>query len=140
MVDTRESRRQYAQFRKKLLDKGFTMLQFSVYAKHLASEEAADSTCGAIIGALPPKRIRNLHRRPNDGPGQIGQDKLPSLHANEVPKPKSSSQKIIRVNPRESGAYCCRTRQLKQISFFLQVLPVCFASRYRGHVPAQSPR
>ena len=31
------------------------MLQFSVYAKHLASEEAADSTCGAIIGALPPQ-------------------------------------------------------------------------------------
>lgn len=54
-VESKEHRRHYAQFRKKLLDKGFTMLQFSVYAKHLASEEAAASLRTTIVSALPPK-------------------------------------------------------------------------------------
>lgn len=54
-VDTRESRKQYAQFRKKLLDKGFTMLQFSIYAKHFATEDGADSTRNAVRAVLPPK-------------------------------------------------------------------------------------
>lgn len=52
-VDTRDHRRQYAQFRKKLLASGFTMLQYSVYAKHIPSEEAADSLKLAVRSALP---------------------------------------------------------------------------------------
>ncbi|MDX2266770.1 MAG: CRISPR-associated endonuclease Cas2 [Bryobacter sp.] len=54
-VATKENRRHYAQFRKKLLDKGFTMLQFSVYAKHHASEEAAESARNAVVSVLPPE-------------------------------------------------------------------------------------
>jgi CRISPR-associated protein Cas2 len=54
-VDTKEHRKQYAQFRKTLLKLGFTMLQFSVYAKHLQSEDAA-MQLGRIVGAaVPPK-------------------------------------------------------------------------------------
>lgn len=53
-VHTKESRKQYASFRKKLLDKGFTMMQYSVYAKHFATEDAADSTRNSVRDALPP--------------------------------------------------------------------------------------
>lgn len=38
-VDTKEARRIYSQFRKTLLRQGFSMLQFSVYARYCASEE-----------------------------------------------------------------------------------------------------
>lgn len=54
-VDTKEHRRDYAHFRKRLLDKGFTMLQYSVYAKHMPSEEAAESLRLAVREALPPR-------------------------------------------------------------------------------------
>ncbi len=40
-VDTKQARRAYAIFRKKLIKDGFTMMQFSVYARHCASEENA---------------------------------------------------------------------------------------------------
>lgn len=54
-VDTKQHRKDYAQFRKTLLKLGFTMLQFSVYAKHLQSEDAAKHL-GNIVGlAVPPK-------------------------------------------------------------------------------------
>lgn len=54
-VDTKEHRKEYAQFRKLLLKLGFTMLQFSVYAKHLPSEDAA-THLGHILGlAVPPR-------------------------------------------------------------------------------------
>lgn len=43
-VTTKAARKRYAQFRKLLLTEGFTMLQYSVYARHLASEES-----GAIV-------------------------------------------------------------------------------------------
>ena len=40
-VDTKKARRDYARFRKNLLKNGFTMMQFSVYIRHCASEENA---------------------------------------------------------------------------------------------------
>ena len=36
-----EDRREYTRFRTALLNEGFTMLQFSVYARYIDSEEAA---------------------------------------------------------------------------------------------------
>ena len=53
-VATKEHRRQYVQFRKKLQSKGFTMLQFSIYAKHVPSEDAADVLRNHVRAALPP--------------------------------------------------------------------------------------
>lgn len=41
-VDTKAARKAYAQFRKRLLKDGFTMLQFSVYARHSSSQENLD--------------------------------------------------------------------------------------------------
>lgn len=53
-VVTKEQRREYTQFRKKLLSRGFTMLQYSVYAKHFATEEAAEPLKLHVRAALVP--------------------------------------------------------------------------------------
>lgn len=53
-TDTAESRRAYAQFRKQLLEDGFTMLQFSVYSRHCPSEENAEVHAARIKTFLPP--------------------------------------------------------------------------------------
>ena len=54
-VDTKMARREYSRFRKKLLGEGFTMLQYSVYARWYISEETCE-TCRRFIRAyLPPE-------------------------------------------------------------------------------------
>jgi CRISPR-associated protein Cas2 len=52
-VDKPELRHEYAKFRRKLLREGFTMLQYSVYAHYVASEEADQSYRKKVAGALP---------------------------------------------------------------------------------------
>ncbi len=52
-VTTREARKEYARFRKVLLREGFTMLQFSVYARFLASEAAAEPYKRRLETELP---------------------------------------------------------------------------------------
>jgi CRISPR-associated protein Cas2 len=54
-VETKLQRREYTQFRKKLQSKGFTMLQYSVYAKHLPTEDAAEPLKATVKAVLPPK-------------------------------------------------------------------------------------
>lgn len=53
-TDTKKARRQYALFRKHLLEDGFTMMQFSVYARHCASKENAEVHVERIQRNLPP--------------------------------------------------------------------------------------
>jgi CRISPR-associated protein Cas2 len=53
-VEEREDRRNYARFRKALLKDGFMMLQYSVYARYVASEEAAEAHRRAVRVAVPP--------------------------------------------------------------------------------------
>lgn len=53
-VETKEQRRQYAQFRKLLLKEGFVQLQLSVYARFAASEESVEATRVRIRGGIPP--------------------------------------------------------------------------------------
>ncbi|MEQ8209568.1 MAG: CRISPR-associated endonuclease Cas2 [Lacipirellulaceae bacterium] len=53
-VKTRRSRRRYTQFRKLLLREGFSMLQFSVYARYCVSEKHSDSYRRRIEAQLPP--------------------------------------------------------------------------------------
>ncbi|MCK6456484.1 MAG: CRISPR-associated endonuclease Cas2 [Phycisphaerae bacterium] len=52
-VKTREQRRRYARFRKVLLADGFSQLQYSVYARYCASEEAATPHREYVRAALP---------------------------------------------------------------------------------------
>ncbi len=53
-VETAENRRDYTRFRKTLLKAGFMKLQYSVYARYIPSEEAAQAHRGAVRRALPP--------------------------------------------------------------------------------------
>lgn len=54
-VTDKQARRRYAAFRKALLREGFCMLQFSVYARHCASEESSDIIRERVRRALPPE-------------------------------------------------------------------------------------
>ena len=53
-VDTKKARKHYTHFRKNLLKDGFSMVQFSVYARHCASEENADVHYKRVKAFLPP--------------------------------------------------------------------------------------
>lgn len=53
-TDTVKARKDYTQFRKNLLKDGFSMLQYSVYARHCASEENAAVHYNRVKSFLPP--------------------------------------------------------------------------------------
>lgn len=53
-VDTKKARRAYADFRKFLIKDGFTMMQFSVYIRHCASEENAFVHVQRVERSVPP--------------------------------------------------------------------------------------
>ena len=52
-VDTEDARKDYVKFRKGLLSDGFTMMQYSVYIRHCASDENAEVHCGRLRRFLP---------------------------------------------------------------------------------------
>lgn len=52
-VQTRTHKRAYTRFRKNLLNDGFCMLQFSVYARYCVSEDASVTHRKIIKEALP---------------------------------------------------------------------------------------
>lgn len=53
-VDTKKARKDYADFRKNLVQDGFTMIQYSVYIRHCASEENAQVHFKRVQSFLPP--------------------------------------------------------------------------------------
>lgn len=55
-----EARKAYTKFRKALLKDGFSMLQFSVYARHCASRENADVHTGRVKAALPDEGMVSI--------------------------------------------------------------------------------
>jgi CRISPR-associated protein Cas2 len=54
-VTTAKARKRYTEFRKALLQQGFSMLQFSVYARYCASEEMSAAYRSRIRASLPPE-------------------------------------------------------------------------------------
>ena len=50
---TEANRKDASDFRKALLDEGFTMMQFSVYARHCSSSEHAESLEKRVSAFLP---------------------------------------------------------------------------------------
>lgn len=50
-----EYRKQYARFRRELLDDGFTMMQYSVYQRHCASWENAQVHIQRMGDEVPPQ-------------------------------------------------------------------------------------
>ncbi len=53
-TETKKERKSYAVFRKKLLNDGFTMFQFSIYLRHCASRENAQVHINRVKKNLPP--------------------------------------------------------------------------------------
>jgi len=49
-----DDKRNYTRFRKALLKDGFMMLQYSVYARYIRSEEAAETHRKLVRRAVPP--------------------------------------------------------------------------------------
>mgnify|MGYP001297344975 CR=1 FL=1 len=54
-TETKTERISYATFRKKLLNDGFTMFQFSIYLRHCASRENAQVHINRVKSFLPPR-------------------------------------------------------------------------------------
>ena len=53
-TDTKKDRRNASLFRKKLLQDGFTMMQYSIYTRHCASRENAEVHRKRVKQFLPP--------------------------------------------------------------------------------------
>jgi len=54
-TDTKKDRRQASLFRKRLVEDGFSMFQFSIYVRHCASRENAEVHTKRVKSFLPPK-------------------------------------------------------------------------------------
>lgn len=52
-TETKTQKKAYAMFRKKLLDDGFTMFQFSIYLRHCSSAENAKVHMRRVRNSLP---------------------------------------------------------------------------------------
>ena len=53
-TETKKERRDASKFRKRLLEDGFTMFQFSIYVRHCPSRENAEVHIKRIKSSLPP--------------------------------------------------------------------------------------
>lgn len=53
-TETKKERKNYAVFRKRLIQDGFTMFQFSIYLRHCASRENAEVHIKRVKNFLPP--------------------------------------------------------------------------------------
>jgi CRISPR-associated protein Cas2 len=54
-TETKKERKAHAQFRKRLIDDGFTMFQFSIYLRHCPSRENAEVHIKRVKSFLPEK-------------------------------------------------------------------------------------
>lgn len=54
-TETKKERKEYAAFRKKLINDGFVMFQFSIYLRHCPSRENADVHIKRVKASLPLK-------------------------------------------------------------------------------------
>lgn len=59
-VDSSEDRKEYRQFRKHLIKKGFLMVQESVYSKLVLNQSVANSIISGVKENKPPKGLVQL--------------------------------------------------------------------------------
>lgn len=59
-TETKRDRHNAARFRKRLLENGFTMLQYSIYLRHCASKENATVHRNRVHAMLPPEGSVNI--------------------------------------------------------------------------------
>jgi CRISPR-associated protein Cas2 len=91
-VKTKKDRKIYANFRKSLLEQGFSMIQFSVYVRFCNGEEFAQKYRKAIRNSLP----------------ECGQVRILTLTDRQFEKMENYVGKIL--NPNENSP--------KQLTFF----------------------
>ena len=86
-VETPRNRRDYTQFRKALLKDGFIFLQYSIYARYITGEEAAQAHRTFIRRSLPPEgQVRLLAVTDHQfGKMEVFHGKKPQL-AEDVPQ------------------------------------------------------
>ncbi len=53
-TETKKDRKNYSKFRKFLMEDGFSMIQYSMYARHCSSRENADVHKKRVKNQLPP--------------------------------------------------------------------------------------
>ncbi len=53
-TETQKERKEYAKFRKNLINDGFTMFQFSIYLRHCPSRENSEVHIKRVKALLPP--------------------------------------------------------------------------------------
>ena len=54
-TETKKDRKNYSQFRKKIMADGFNMFQFSMYIRHCSSKENTEVHIKRVKSILPPK-------------------------------------------------------------------------------------
>ena len=54
-TETKKDRKNYTQFRKKIMADGFNMFQFSMYIRHCSSKENTEVHIKRVKSILPPK-------------------------------------------------------------------------------------
>ncbi len=59
-TETKRDRSNAAQFRKRLVENGFTMMQFSIYLRHCASKENGEVHRKRVLALLPPFGLVNI--------------------------------------------------------------------------------
>lgn len=59
-TETKKDRKNAAQFRKNLVENGFTMMQFSIYLRHCASKENGEVHRKRVLSLLPPQGMVNI--------------------------------------------------------------------------------
>lgn len=78
-VDSKKHRKAYSRFRKALIEEGFNMLQFSVYARYCTSEAASDAIRRRVRAEIP----------------EVGQVRLISITDRQFGKMEVFSGKIV---------------------------------------------
>jgi CRISPR-associated protein Cas2 len=59
-TETKKDRKNATQFRKNLVENGFTMMQFSIYLRHCASKENGEVHRKRVLNLLPPQGMVNI--------------------------------------------------------------------------------
>lgn len=83
-TETKQERKEYAKFRKNLLNDGFNMFQFSFYIRYCASKENADVHSKRVRSFLPPNGYVGMMTITDKQFSQIEiffeQEKTPPMH------------------------------------------------------------
>ena len=84
-VETKTQRKTAARFRKDLLKDGFSMMQFSVYIRHCASNESGTVHINRIKELIPPEGLVSIIKVTDKQFGEsinfVGRQRKPSPHA-----------------------------------------------------------